>query len=290
MYLRPNALLVDLERKLRFEYAEVAKIKEEFWAIKARILWLVEGDRNTSFYHTSTLVHRKRNRIICMKDRMGSWLNGEIEIILSSKFCWTFSPRVRSAFFWLYGTPPIWNTRLNTEANIILNTPITNREIFEGLWVLKSFKGPSPDGLHAGFFQRFWLIVGDFVREEVKRVFSSRIISDYMNQTLITLIPNCRSPESLSNYRLISFCNTIYKIVTKIIVNRIYPFLSELISPLQVAFVPRRKGLDNAITVQELIHTMSKKKGRIGVMAIKLNLEKAYDHLEWSFIRDTLKL
>ena len=110
-----------------------------------------------------------------------------------------------------------------------------------------------------------------------------------MNQTLITLIPKCRSPESLSNYRPISFCNTIYKIVTKIIVNRIYPFLSELISPLQVAFVPRRKGLDNAITVQELIHTMSKKKGRIGVMAIKLKLEKAYDHLEWSFVKMVLE-
>ena len=128
------------------------------------------------------------------------------------------------------------------------------------------------------------------MRKEVKGVFSSGVIPNYMNQTLITLIPKCRSPESLSNYRPISLCNTIYKIVTKIIVNRIRPFLFGLISPLQAAFVPGRKGLDNAIIVQELIHTMSKKKGKTGVMAIKLNLEKAYDRLEWSFIRDTLNL
>ena len=128
------------------------------------------------------------------------------------------------------------------------------------------------------------------MRKEVKRVFSSRVIPNYMNQTLITLIPKCKSPESLSNYQPISLCNTIYKIVTKIIVNRIHPFLFGLISPLQAAFVPGRKGLDNAIIVQELIHTMSKKKGKTGVMAIKLNLEKAYDRLEWSFIRDTLNL
>ena len=128
------------------------------------------------------------------------------------------------------------------------------------------------------------------MRKEVKRVFSSRVIPNYMNQTLITLIPKCRSPESLSNYWPISLCNTIYKIVTKIIVNWIRPFLSGLISSLQAAFVPGRKGLDNAIIVQELIHTMSKKKGRTGVMAIKLDLEKAYDRLEWSFIRDTLNL
>ena len=78
--------------------------------------------------------------------------------------------------------------------------------------------------------------------------------------------------------------------MTKIIVNRICPFLSGLISPLQATFVPGRKGLDNAIIVQELIHTMSKNKGRTGAMAIKLDLEKAYDRLEWSFIRDTLNL
>ena len=78
--LRPNSFLIELEGKLRLEYAEVAKLEEEFWAMKARILWLVEGDRNTSFYHTSILVHCKRNRILCMKDKMGNWLNGEREI------------------------------------------------------------------------------------------------------------------------------------------------------------------------------------------------------------------
>lgn len=78
--LRPNSFLINLEGKLRLEFAEVTKLEEEFWAMKARILWLVEGDRNTSFYHTSALVRRKRNHILCLKDRMGNSLNGEREI------------------------------------------------------------------------------------------------------------------------------------------------------------------------------------------------------------------
>ena len=78
--------------------------------------------------------------------------------------------------------------------------------------------------------------------------------------------------------------------VTKIIVARIRPLLVDLVSPLQTAFIPGRKGVDNAIIIQELIHSMSSKKGRDGVMAIKIDLEKAYNWLEWDFIRDTLKL
>ena len=64
--------------------------------------------------------------------------------------------------------------------------------------------------------------------------------------------------------------------------------MDKLTSPLQTAFVPGRKGIDNAIIVQEVVHTISKKKGRVGYMALKIDLEKAYDKLEWSFIRDML--
>ena len=78
--------------------------------------------------------------------------------------------------------------------------------------------------------------------------------------------------------------------VTKIIVACILPLLADLVSTLQTTFIPRKKGIDNAIIVQELIHSMSTKKGRDGVMAIKINLEKAYNWLEWDFIRDTLNL
>lgn len=72
LLVRPNSFLVDLERKLRWEYVEVAKLEEEFWAMKARILWLVEGNRNTTFDHTSALMRRRRNHILCMKDIVGN--------------------------------------------------------------------------------------------------------------------------------------------------------------------------------------------------------------------------
>ena len=131
-------------------------------------------------------------------------------------------------------------------------------------------------------------MVGDSVVEEVKRVFIERKVPDYLNRTLIVLIPKIQGPKTIGNYRPISLCNTIYKINSKVIVAQLRPHLEHLVSPYQLAFVPGRRGADNVIIVQELIHSIGIAKGRKGYMAIKIDLEKAYDKIEWSFIREML--
>ena len=90
----------------------------------------------------------------------------------------------------------------------------------------------------------------------------------------------------MGNYRPISLCNTVYKVVTKIIVERLRSFLDKFIFPMQMAFVPGRKGIDNMIIAQEVVHSLGKKRGRTRYMALKIDLEKAYDKQEWSFIKD----
>ena len=154
---------------------------------------------------------------------------------------------------------------------------------------MKPFKAPRLDGLHAGFFQYFWIDVKNFFCKEVSNVFELRVVPEFLNETLISLILKCPNPESHNNFRPISLYNSIYKVVTKIIVGHLSPFLDKLVSPNLTAFVPRRKGLHNVVVAQELIHSLDKKKGRVGFMAIKVDLVKAYDHLEWSFIHNILK-
>ena len=97
-----------------------------------------------------------------------------------------------------------------------------------------------------------------------------------------------QGPETIANYKPISLCNSVYKIITKIIVTRIRPHLERLISPYQAAFIPRRRGVDSFIIVQELIHSIGSTKGKNGLMAIKIDLEKSYDKIEWSFIWEIL--
>ena len=169
-----------------------------------------------------------------------------------------------------------------------LSCPVTEEEVKSALWSMKAFKAPGPDGLHAGFFQFFWPTVGASVVQEVQKIFSEKRVPRYLNETLIALIPKIQGPETLGNYRPISLCNIVYKIVTKLIVNRMRPLLDKIISPFQTAFVPGRRGTGNTIIVQELVHTISKAKGKEGYLATKIDLEKSYDKLEWGFIRDKL--
>ena len=120
------------------------------------------------------------------------------------------------------------------------------------------------------------------------KVFLERKVSKYLNKTLIVLIPKVQGPESIGNYRPISLCNFIYKIISKVIVAWLRPQLENIVSPFQTAFILGRRGTDNVIIVQELIHTIRRAKERKGYMAIKIDLKKAYDRIKWSFIREIL--
>lgn len=76
----PKNFLINLEKSFLVELSSVANLEAEFWSIKSRIAWVVEGDRNTAFFHNSALIRRRRNHISFMKDNMDNWLNGDHEI------------------------------------------------------------------------------------------------------------------------------------------------------------------------------------------------------------------
>ena len=75
--MRPSVFLLNLEKDLLRDLDTVLNQEEEIWALKSRVNWMIQGDRNMAFYHVSTLVRRKRNKIFSIKDSMGEWLYQE---------------------------------------------------------------------------------------------------------------------------------------------------------------------------------------------------------------------
>ncbi|KAL5773508.1 hypothetical protein ACOSP7_013099 [Xanthoceras sorbifolium] len=88
----------------------------------------------------------------------------------------------------------------------------------------------------------------------------------------------------MAQLRPISLCNTIYKVVSKVIIQRLRPLLPLLVSPNQVAFIPGRHIQDNVVIAQEVLHKLKIMRGKKGYLAWKIDLAKAYDKLQWSFI------
>lgn len=131
-----------------------------------------------------------------------------------------------------------WQVRLSEEEKQSLDAMVSIEEIKEAFWSMKPYKAPGPDGLHAGFFQRFWLIVGASVTKKVEKVFIERKVPKYLNNTHIVFIPKIQGSKAIGNYRPISLCNSVYKIITKIIVARTRPHLDTCLS-LPNCFRPR---------------------------------------------------
>lgn len=189
----------------------------------------------------------------------------------------------------LHGTSPcVGGSAFSSDDVIDIERPICDVEIKEAMFSMGPFKAPGIDGLHAIFFQSQWDVIGDSVCSFVRKVFANPDSVREVNQTHLVLIPKCENPETSKEKRPISLCNVIYKLVTKVIANRIKKHLDKIISPNQCAFVKGRHSNDNIIISQEVIHSMRHMKGRKGFMAIKIDFEKTYDRLDWGFLHDTL--
>jgi hypothetical protein len=134
------------------------------------------------------------------------------------------------------------------------------------------------------FFQKYWTLVKQVVLSCVWNFFNKHHFLKEHNHTFIALVPKQVGPYIVHHFRPISLCDFIYKIISKILTNRLKVLLYHFISLYQSPFVLSRTIQDNSIMAHELLHTLKSKRGRGGLMAVKIDMAKAFDRMEWDFL------
>uniref|UniRef100_A0A2N9HI63 Reverse transcriptase domain-containing protein n=1 Tax=Fagus sylvatica TaxID=28930 RepID=A0A2N9HI63_FAGSY len=157
------------------------------------------------------------------------------------------------------------------------------------LFAMNDQKALGNDGLPAMFYKRYWATVGLTVTAAIQSFFSTGKMLKEINNTLLVLIPKNSNPSTVNHFRPISLCNTVYKVISKLLVARVRPVLDKLISPCQSAFIPGKWIAENQITIHELLHSFKRRKVKGGFMALKIDLQKAYDRINWGFLKAVLE-
>ncbi|XP_056697578.1 uncharacterized protein [Spinacia oleracea] len=280
--------LISREKALRQEMELVLQQEELLWFQKSRLEAIRDGDRNTKFFHLSTVIRRRRNRIEMLQNSDGVWLlePQAVKNLVVEYWKGLFredSQNAQTDPFIINCFPTIPPTDW---AN--LTKPYAACEVQAAIMSMKPYKAPGPDGFQPVFYQHYWNLLAPSVTRTVLDILEGRHFPEDLNKAFLVLIPKEQTPQFVTQFRPIGLCNIVYKAATKVLVNRLKHMLPTVISPTQCSFVPRRQITNNIIIVQEMLHTMRKKQGRTGFMAIKIDFEKAYDRLRWSFIRQSL--
>ncbi|KAL0363816.1 UNVERIFIED_CONTAM: hypothetical protein Sangu_0479200 [Sesamum angustifolium] len=163
--------------------------------------------------------------------------------------------------------------------------PYTEVEVTRALSQMAFFKSPSLDDMSPIFYQKFLHIVKLDVMTYVLNLLNSYSMAIKLNETHIVLIPKCKNPEFLSQFRRISLCNVVYKLASKTIANKLKVLLDRIISLAQSTSLLGRLITDNILLAFEINYFLNTKTiGKQGYIALKLDVNKANDKVEWTFL------
>ncbi|KAM6547612.1 hypothetical protein CsatB_019288 [Cannabis sativa] len=269
---------------------ELLAKEEDYWHQRSRISWLQSGDSNTKFFHQHASTRKKNNQIRKLTDANGNVQIGSQALltIISDYYQDLFTSHgvdQESVDIIIDKIPSVIDNASRTS----LSSPFTATDVHNALKTMSDDKSPGLDGLSVMFYTNYWHIVGQQVTAAVLDVLNNGADPSIFNTTLITLIPKVKKPTHITQYRPISLCNVLYKLVSKAVVMRLKPFLPQVISEYQSAFISQRLITDNILVAFELLHSLKgRKRGSKGYAVIKLDMSKAFDRVEWDFVAQVM--
>ncbi|GJQ99376.1 RNA-directed DNA polymerase, eukaryota [Tanacetum coccineum] len=271
---------LELTRKLH----ELKQSDRKDVAQKAKVQWAIEGDENSKYFHG--IINKRRAQL----GIRGVFVNG----------LWTTEPSsVKKAFVNHFANR--FNQPMNARLKLNMMFPnqltpdqvedldrnIANDEIKAAVWACGENKSPGPDGYTFEFFRQYWDIIGSDFCAAVDWFFVSGTLPRGCNSSFIALIPKVTDAKFVTDFRPISLIGSVYKVITKILANRLSTVISDLVSNTQSAFVKDRQILDGPFILNEALAWCKRKKSQ--ALIFKVDFAKAYDSVRWDFLLDVLQ-
>ncbi|GAU47037.1 hypothetical protein TSUD_239950 [Trifolium subterraneum] len=246
---------------------------------QSRSRWLKEGDANTKYFH-SVLASRRRGNSISSLQEGSRTVEGVASI--REAVVTHFASHFKAVSIDRPGVDNLAFKQLNqVEVNSLIK-PFSMEEVKVVVWDCDSFKSPGPDGVNFGFLKDFWNeLKGDIMRFIVEFHRNGKLTKD-LNATFIALIPKVDSPQHLTDFRPISLVGSLYKILAKVLANRLRLVVGSVISESQSAFIKGRQILDGILIANEVVDEARRSNKEL--MLFKVDFEKAYDSVDWGYL------
>lgn len=282
-------ILADQEKNVQIELEKLSLMEESIMQQKARAHWIKLGDANIKYF---TAIMKERNQ----RKYMNSLVDGSGRTLTKPE---EIQRKVTQFYQGLMGTRA---TELPAVSKLIMrNGPslthsqqlqlcvqVTKKEINAPLQAIGYDKAPGVDGYNAVFFKKAWPVIKQDVYGAVMEFFQENRFYKAVNCTSLTLLPKVEQPKGVREYRPIACCTVLYKIIAKILAARMQPVMASIIHEAQSGFMPGRKIADNIIMAHELVKAYQRK-GISPRMMMKVDLQKAYDSVEWSYLEQVME-
>lgn len=287
----PSTENIKEEGKAFKKWQRLAELEEEYLKQKSKLHWLDVGDGNNRVFHSAAKVREVRNSIHEIQCADGQVVKTKEEI-----------KKEAESFFENFMTSQPLNfegvtvDRLRDLLDFQCDTAdcdklvkeVSNEEIRKVLFKMPGSKAPGPDGYTTEFFKETWSVIGEDITTAVQSFFIKGFLPKGLNSTILALIPKKLEAKEMKDYRPISCCNVLYKLISKILANRLKNILPKCITWNQSAFIKERLLMENALLASELVKDYHKD-SISPRCAMKIDISKAFDSVQWPFLINTLK-